>query len=68
MTKFGVPMKMVKTATIVVEAEDEESAAEKLTTPRSQAIEQKLDEHDDWQFEDYETDFSWGIEAVDDGE
>lgn len=63
MPKFGVPMRMAKTATVVVEAESEDAAAEMFETPRGEAAEEAL-QHADWRFEGYETDFSWGIEEV----
>lgn len=63
MAEYRLPMKMVQTASIIVEAENEDEAADKVKVPRSDEIKEKL-ANADWRFEDYKTDFTWGIEAI----
>ena len=61
---YRVPMKMIKTATIEVAASSEGEAAEKVEHPRGTEAEKALQQAD-WGLEEYQTDFTWGIERTD---
>jgi len=61
---YRVPMKMVKTTEIEVAASSEDEAAEKVEPPRDIEAEKALQQAD-WKFEEYQTDFTWGIERTD---